>query len=49
MFKNLRETGQYRMKFDLGTSTALKKRLSCQLTFCDRYLSNPLSTFNKKN
>lgn len=41
MFNNLTNTGDYRMNFDLGTATVLKKWLSWQLTFSDSYLNNP--------
>jgi len=42
MFNNLSELGEYRINFDVGTVTTLKKWLSWQLTVSDRYLSNPL-------
>jgi putative salt-induced outer membrane protein len=42
MFDNLSELGEYRVNFDLGTVTTLKKWLSWQLTVSDRYLSNPI-------
>jgi hypothetical protein len=42
MFNNLTNTGDFRMNFDLGTATTLRKWLSWQLTFSDRYLNNPL-------
>ena len=48
MFNNLSNTGEYRMNFDLGTATTLKKWLSWQFTFSDRYLSNPAPD-RKKN
>jgi len=48
MFDNLSDTGEYRMNFDLGTSTVLKKWLSWQMTVSDRYLSNPVLG-HKKN
>lgn len=41
MFNNLSNTGEYRMNFDLGTATVLRKWLSWQLTVSDRYLSDP--------
>lgn len=41
MFDNLTDAGEYRLNFDFGTATVLKKWLSWQLTFSDRYLSNP--------
>jgi putative salt-induced outer membrane protein len=42
MFNNLSELGEYRINFDVGTVTTLKKWLSWQLTVSDRYLSNPI-------
>lgn len=42
MFDSLTDTGEFRLNFDLGTSTVLRKWLSWQLTFSDRYLSNPI-------
>jgi putative salt-induced outer membrane protein YdiY len=42
MFNNVSELGEYRINFDLGAVTTLKKWLSWQLTVSDRYLSNPL-------
>jgi putative salt-induced outer membrane protein len=41
MFNNLTETGEFRINFDVGTVTALTKWLSFQVTYSDRYLSNP--------
>jgi hypothetical protein len=41
-FANLSNTGQYRVNFDLGTVTTLKKWLGWQLTASDRFLSNPV-------
>jgi hypothetical protein len=42
MFNNLSETGEYRMNFDLGANTQLFKWLTWNLSFSDRYLSNPV-------
>jgi len=42
MFDNLNNGGEYRMNFDLGTATTLRKWLSWQVTASDRYLSNPV-------
>jgi putative salt-induced outer membrane protein YdiY len=42
VFTNLSDTGAYRMNFDLGTSTLLKKWLGWQVTASDRFLSNPV-------
>jgi preprotein translocase subunit YajC len=41
LFPNLSQTGEYRFTFDTTATTALTKYLSWQLTFSDRYLSNP--------
>ena len=41
MFDNLSRTGEYRINFDLGTATTLRKWLTWQLTASDRFLSNP--------
>jgi hypothetical protein len=41
-FANLSDTGQYRVNFDLGTVTTLKKWLGWQMTASDRFLSNPV-------
>jgi hypothetical protein len=42
MFNNLSELGAYRMNFDLGAATALRRWLSFQVTASDRFLSNPV-------
>jgi hypothetical protein len=42
MFDNLTDLGTYRMNFDLGSATTLKKWLSWQVTASDRFLSNPV-------
>lgn len=42
MFNNLTRTGEYRMNFDAGAVTTLRKWLSWQVTASDRYLSNPV-------
>jgi putative salt-induced outer membrane protein YdiY len=47
-FPNLTRTGDFRINFDTSAVTALKKWLGWQVTFSDRYLSNPL-TGRKKN
>lgn len=41
MFDNMSDFGQFRLAFDLGADTKIKKFLSWQVTFSDRYLSNP--------
>jgi putative salt-induced outer membrane protein YdiY len=42
MFNNLSDTGSYRMNFDLGLSTRLKRWLTWNVGLNDRYLSNPV-------
>lgn len=42
MFNNLSNRGQYRMNFDLGANTRLLKWLTWNLSFSDRYLSDPV-------
>lgn len=46
MFPNLTETGAYRVNFDMGTVTAIKKWLGWHVTASDRFLSNPV--FNRQ-
>jgi putative salt-induced outer membrane protein YdiY len=41
-FPNISETGEYRFQLDSTAATKLKSWLSWQITFSDRYLSNPL-------
>jgi len=42
IFPNLTNTGEYRMNFDLGGVTAIKRWLGWHVTASDRYLSNPV-------
>ena len=42
IFPNMSELGQYRINFEFGTVTTLTKLLAWQLTFSDRYQSNPV-------
>jgi putative salt-induced outer membrane protein len=42
IFPNLSNTGAYRVTFDLGAVTAVKKWLGWQVTASDRYVSNPV-------
>ncbi len=42
MFNNLTTPGRYRMNFDLGSSTVLRKWLSWQVAASDRFLSDPV-------
>lgn len=41
-FPNISDGGQYRVQFDTAAATKLKSWLSWQVTFSDRYLSDPL-------
>jgi len=41
IFQNLSQTGEYRLNFDLGTVTSIKKWLGFHVTASDRFLSNP--------
>ena len=43
VFANLTNTGEYRMNFDLGTNTVLKRWLGWHVTASDRFISNPLA------
>jgi putative salt-induced outer membrane protein YdiY len=42
VFTNLSDTGSYRLNFDLGANTVLKKWLGWHVTASDRFLSNPV-------
>lgn len=42
MFNNLSNSGEYRMNFDLGATTALTDWLNWNVALSDRYLSNPV-------
>jgi hypothetical protein len=42
LFPNVTNTGQYRVNFDLGAVTAIKKWLGWHVTASDRFLSNPV-------
>lgn len=44
-YPNLSDTGQFRMNFDSTFATAIRKWLSWQISFSDRYLSDPLPGF----
>lgn len=43
MFNNLSDTGAYRANFDLSGNTKLRKWLVWNLSFSDRYLSDPVA------
>ena len=47
-FANLSDPGAYRLNFDTSAVTAVRKWFAWQVTFSDRYLSNPVP-FHKKN
>jgi putative salt-induced outer membrane protein YdiY len=42
LFTNLSDTGSYRLNFDLGANTVLKKWLGWHVTASDRFISNPV-------
>lgn len=42
MFNNVTRAGEYRVNFDAGSATTLRKWLSWQVTASDRLFSNPL-------
>jgi putative salt-induced outer membrane protein YdiY len=44
-YPNVSETGTYRFQFDTTAATKLKSWLAWQVTYSDRYLSNPLPGF----
>lgn len=49
IFPNLSQTGEYRMNFDLGAVTALKKWLAWQVTASDRFLSDPVAGLKRND
>jgi putative salt-induced outer membrane protein YdiY len=49
LFPNVSDTGNYRLQFDATAATKLKAWLSWQITFSDRYLSNPLPGLKKND
>jgi putative salt-induced outer membrane protein YdiY len=49
LYPNISNTGSYRFQFDTTAATKLKNWLSWQVTYSDRYLSNPLPTFKKND
>ncbi len=42
IYPNMRDRGEMRVNFDLSQATALNKWLAWQVTFSNRYLSNPV-------
>lgn len=49
VFPNVSDTGSYRFQFDTTAATKLKNWLSWQVTYSDRYLSDPLPGFKKND
>jgi len=49
IFPNVSETGNYRFQLDATAATKLKAWLSWQVTYSDRYLSNPLPGLKKND
>lgn len=49
LFPGVSETGNYRFQFDSTAATKLKNWLSWQVTYSDRYLSNPLAGFKRND
>ncbi len=49
IFPDLNRGGQYRMTFDIGAATAIKKWLSWQLTGSDRFLSDPVEGLKRND
>jgi putative salt-induced outer membrane protein YdiY len=49
LYPNISDTGSYRFQFDATAATKLKNWLSWQVTYSDRYLSDPLFGFKKND
>jgi putative salt-induced outer membrane protein YdiY len=49
LFPNVSDTGNYRLQFDATAATKLKAWLGWQITYSDRYLSNPLPGLKKND
>jgi putative salt-induced outer membrane protein YdiY len=49
LYPNISNTGNYRFQFDATAATKLKNWLSWQVTYSDRYLSDPLAGFKKND
>jgi len=49
LFPNLSNTGEYRFQLDATAATKLKTWLSWQVTYSDRYLSDPLPGLKKND
>ncbi|MEO8594181.1 MAG: DUF481 domain-containing protein [Candidatus Solibacter sp.] len=48
-FANLTDTGAYRVNFDFGTNTVLKKWLGWQVTASERFVSNPVGGLQRND
>jgi Protein of unknown function, DUF481 len=49
LFPNMTNTGEYRFQFDATAATKLKNWLGWQVTYSDRYLSNPVPGLKKND
>jgi putative salt-induced outer membrane protein YdiY len=49
LYPNVSDTGSYRFQFDATAATKLKAWLGWQVTYSDRYLSNPLTGLKKND
>jgi putative salt-induced outer membrane protein YdiY len=49
LYPNVSDTGRYRFQFDATAATKLKNWLSWQVTYSDRYLSDPLAGLKKND
>ena len=49
LYPNISNTGEYRYQFDTSAATKLKNWLSWQITFSDRFLSDPLPGLKKND
>ena len=49
LYPNVSNTGSYRYQFDTSAATKLKNWLSWQITFSDRFLSDPLPGLKKND
>jgi putative salt-induced outer membrane protein YdiY len=49
LYPNMSNTGEYRFQFDTTAATKLKNWLGWQVTYSDRYLSNPLTGLKKND
>ena len=49
LYPNVSNTGEYRYQFDTSAATKLKNWLSWQITFSDRFLSDPLPGLKKND